>query len=117
MPLYGFRCACGHETEQFRPLADYDKPGPFHCFHEMARTLSAPRVMSDIEPYRAVAADKETGKLPVIGSRSQHREFLKRNDYVELGNEMPKPSQGIEPNRQEIGRQIKRVMDEKGIRA
>lgn len=117
MPLYGFRCACGHEVEQFRPLADYDKPGPFHCFHEMARTLSAPRVISDIEPYQAVASDIATGRPPHITSRSQHREFLKRNDYVELGNDMPKARKAPEPDRNEIGRQIKRVMDEKGIRA
>lgn len=44
-------------------------------------------IIKDIEPYRAIAADKDTGKRPVINSRKQHREFLKRNDLVELGNE------------------------------
>lgn len=39
-------------------------------------------VQADIQPYRAIAVDKETGKLPVINSRAQHREFLRRNDYV-----------------------------------
>jgi putative FmdB family regulatory protein len=118
MPLYDIQCdGCGHTTEIFRSLDKFDQPLPFHCFHEMRRLISAPRVMSDIAEYRAVAADKETGKLPVIGSRSHHREFLKRNNYVELGNEMPKVRAPIEPNRHEIGRQIKRVMDQKGIRA
>jgi hypothetical protein len=76
-----------------------------------------PLIIPDLVPYKAVAADIATGKAPVITSRSQHREFLKRNDYVELGNEMPKPRQKPEPDRREIGRTIKRVMDEKGIRA
>jgi hypothetical protein len=76
-----------------------------------------PLIVPDIQPYQAVAADIATGKAPVISSRSQHREFLKRNNYVELGNEMPKPRKAPEPDRMEIGRQIKRVMDEKGIRA
>lgn len=118
MPLYQIRCdGCGHERELFRSLDQFDEPLPFHCFHEMRRVLTAPRVISDIEPYQAVASDIATGKPPHITSRSQHREFLKRNGYVELGNEMPKPRAKPEPDRMEIGRHIKRVMDEKGIRA
>ena len=118
MPLYGIKCdGCGHEEEIFRSLDQFNEPLPFHCFREMRRVLSAPRVMSDIEPYQAVASDIATGKPPHITSRSHHREFLKRNGYVELGNEMPKPRKSIEPDRNEIGRQIKRVMDQKGIRA
>ena len=121
MPLYDFWCGVCRDlpTEHFVPLADFDKPGPEcpFCGTCKARVISAPRVMSDIEPYQAVASDIATGKPPHISSRSQHREFLKRNDFVELGNEMPKPRSKPEPDRMEIGRTIKRVMDEKGIRA
>lgn len=47
-----------------------------------------PHVISDIEPYRAVASDIACdGKRPLIGGRRQHREFLSRNGYVEVGNE------------------------------
>jgi hypothetical protein len=49
-----------------------------------------PAIISDIEPYRAVASDVACGgKRPVIGGRRQHREFLQRNGYVEVGNERP----------------------------
>jgi hypothetical protein len=41
-------------------------------------------VIPDIQPYKAVAGDM-AGKY--ITSRSQHREFLKRNDFTEVGNE------------------------------
>lgn len=51
--------------------------------------LPRPMIISDIDPYRAAAADKATGKRPVIGGRRQHREFLGRNGYRELGNETP----------------------------
>lgn len=44
-------------------------------------------VMGDIQPYQAVAVDVATGNAPVITSRSAHREYLKRNGYVELGND------------------------------
>ena len=54
--------------------------------------LPRPMVISDIAEYRAAAADKATGKRPVIGGRRQHREFLSRNGYREVGNDMPKVS-------------------------
>jgi hypothetical protein len=41
-------------------------------------------VIPDIEPYVAVAGDM-AGK--VIHSRKEHREFLRRNNFVEIGNE------------------------------
>lgn len=53
------------------------------------RSDAAPMVISDIEPYRAAAADKASGKRPVIGGRRQHREFLQNNGYREVGNDMP----------------------------
>lgn len=45
-------------------------------------------VQTDIQPYMSVAVDKETGKRVGVQSRKQHREFLARNDYVEVGNDM-----------------------------
>lgn len=62
---------------------------PKHKAAPLIRREHAPMVISDIAPYRASAADKATGKRPVIGGRRQHREFLQANGYRELGNEMP----------------------------
>lgn len=50
-------------------------------------------VMPDIQPYKTVAADIRTGKPIVINSRSEHKEFLRRNGYEELGNDKPKPKE------------------------
>lgn len=41
-------------------------------------------IQGDIEPYRAIGGDA-AGQM--ITSRSQHREFLKRNGFIEVGNE------------------------------
>jgi hypothetical protein len=49
-------------------------------------------IIKDISPYRAVAIDKDTGNVPVITSRSAHRDFLRRNGYEEIGNEVPRPA-------------------------
>lgn len=53
----------------------------------MERVITPTMVQADIEGYRAIAIDRETGKRPYISSRKQHREFLLRNDYVEVGNQ------------------------------
>jgi hypothetical protein len=46
---------------------------------------SGPMIIKDIEPYRS-PVDRS-----VIGSRTQHRDHLKRHRLVELGNEKVKP--------------------------
>lgn len=62
---------------------------PKHLAGPLIRSDNAPMVISDLKEYRAAAADKATGKRPVIGGRRQHREFLQSNGYREVGNEMP----------------------------
>ena len=49
-----------------------------------------PMVMRDIKPYQAMGVDVATGNAPVIDGRSQHREYMRRNNYIEIGNEQPK---------------------------
>lgn len=71
---------------------------------------AAPMVMGDIEPYRAVAADVD-GQRHVIGGRRQHREFLARNNYTEVGNECVAPRR-FELSRNERIADIKRAMGE-----
>jgi hypothetical protein len=50
-----------------------------------------PTIIKDIEGYRAMGSDVAcSGKRPYITSRSQHRAYLRRNNYVETGNEAPR---------------------------
>lgn len=48
------------------------------------RSSRSHHVMGDLQPYQAVAGDM-AGKW--ITSRRQHRAFLKRNGFEEVGNE------------------------------
>lgn len=59
----------------------------------------APMVMPDIKGYQSMA----TGEW--VGSRSTHREHLKRNHLVEIGNEKVTPKR-IEPDRAAIRRAV-----------
>lgn len=90
MPLYRFRCpVCSLATDEFRRVDNRDDP--LICPKDraaMLRVIMPAMVQPDIQPYRAVVVDKQTGKIPVIQSRKEHREFLRRNDYVEVGNDM-----------------------------
>jgi hypothetical protein len=65
---------------------------------------AGPQIMSDIAPYRTAATDVATGQRAVIGGRRQHREFLRRNGYVELGNDY------VSPQREEMSR-TERITD------
>lgn len=67
---------------------DLDEPWPQACYgHFGQRNSASIQIIKDIEPYKAVAVDARTGKVPVLKSRREHREFLKANRYVERGNE------------------------------
>lgn len=89
MPLYSICCdTCGQKDTIFRKVDARDEAIPeCECGGSMHRVVDAPYVTPDIQPYQAVAVDKATGRVPVIESRTQHREFLKRNGYIEVGNE------------------------------
>jgi hypothetical protein len=58
---------------------------------EAARKEPSLHVIRDIDPYRSIATDVATGKRPIIAGRRQHREFLRRNNYLEVGNERTEP--------------------------
>lgn len=89
MPLYTTKCTvCDHCQDIVRTVARRDADLPEHCGAPMERAITAPMVAADIQPYRATAVDVATGRAPVINSRSDHRAFLKRNGYIEVGNEM-----------------------------
>lgn len=74
------------------------------------------QIIRDIDPYKAVATDKATGKRPRIGSRREHREFLKRNGLHEVGTEPIRERKidygDIHPR--EIAQTIEKLRSERG---
>jgi hypothetical protein len=92
MPVYRLLCdGCGAEQDLFRRIAEIDRDLPVCCGASMHRKVCAPAVIGDIQPYQAMGVDVATGTAPVIRSRSEHRDYLRRNNYIEVGNEMPTP--------------------------
>lgn len=94
-----------------RDFHDLDGPWPQACSsHFKAYTgVSSIQIIKDISPYKAVAVDKRTGKVPVIKSRREHKEFLRSNGYVEVGNEPIRKTPDYEV--QDSRRDIKQAMD------
>lgn len=73
------------------------------------------QIIRDIEPYRTAASDVASGgKRPVIGSRSRHREFIRDNGYVEVGNERPVSGERPQLSREERIHDIRRAMGDFG---
>jgi len=73
----GERVCCGSTMKELveMPKAEFT-PSKFKHY-----------VIEDIKPYQAMGVDAKTGAAPMITSRREHREYLKRNGYVEIGNE------------------------------
>ena len=90
MPIYRYECKCGKKYDEFRKIVNRHNAPVCLCGKKTEMRIMPTSVQADIQPYRTVAYDKETGKPCNIESRKQHREFLHRNNYIELGDEMPK---------------------------
>jgi putative FmdB family regulatory protein len=102
MPLYDFRCEDGHTREEYRSYEKRDDPAACECGKPLTRVWLPPQVMRDIEGYQSMVDGSW------IGSRSQHREHLKRHGMRELGNEKPDfTKRGPTVPRDSIRREIK----------
>jgi putative FmdB family regulatory protein len=111
MPVYEWECpSCGQERDVVAPVSQCYDPQTCECGAAMNKVIkSAPYGTPDITPYVAVTGDM-AGKP--ITSRREHREFLKRNRLVELGNDIPKDTSKIRtrPDRKEIRKELRKVV-------
>lgn len=83
MPLYDYLCSkCGKIQEAYRTIADRDN-GPTCCRRKTVKQISHYHVAPMFTAYRATG--KERGK--VIRSRAEHRDYLNKHDYIEVGND------------------------------
>lgn len=86
-PVQRFRF--DRETGDIVPIQESGEN--FFASHSKRADFPTPAVRGDIPEYRTVASDiAADGKRVNIGGRRQHREFLKRNGYVEIGNDFDK---------------------------
>lgn len=95
-------------------LAETWPEGCLGHFAGAGHSAGGPQIIKDIDPYQAVAGDVAlAGKLPKIGGRRQHREFLKRNSYIEVGNERrpQKADYGAEVTEREVRQTYERLRD------
>src|ERR1700754_625734 len=110
MPIYEWACdTCGAQIDVHRSVADYRVP-PEHD-HPMQRVIGAAYAHGDITPYKALTGDM-MGKE--ITGRKAHREFLKRNRLVEVGDQKPADTSKMRPTIQkgEIAQELKRAIHE-----
>lgn len=76
--------------------------------HRKVLEIMPTMVSPDIQPYKAVGGDM-AGKH--ITSRKEHREFLKRNRFIEVGNEPLRPVKNdTRPKKGEVAAELKRVI-------
>jgi hypothetical protein len=93
--IYGNKECCGEMTRNIAHYSNDDKLKLSQKCKELfvGRVTRNPKTFQfipDIQPYQAMAVDAQLGTAPMITSRKAHKEFLKRNGYTEMGNDMPK---------------------------
>lgn len=108
MPRYTYECGhCGGTAEVVLPIDERHTGAP-ECHGKMKLIIQPAMVTPDIQPYRAMGGDR-AGKY--ITSRREHREFLKRNRFVEVGNEPIKPIKNdFRPKKGEVAAELKKVI-------
>ena len=112
MPTYVWRCPkCKRPREVICSVASRNDPETCKCGTAMVREITAPMVQPDIAPYMAVTGDK-AGQM--IGSRRAHKEFLKRNRLVEVGDAPVRDTKTMKKttSRREIREELRRVVPE-----
>lgn len=83
MPLYEYRCLdCSKPTTEYRSVDRRNLTPICSCGGKTEKVISAPSmVIPDIQPYNVPGTNK------YITSRSHHREYLRSNGLIEVGNE------------------------------
>ena len=62
-------------------MKDCKKP-PKHCGKKLSKELTPPKVWDSFTPYRAIGRGR-----PWIPNRAEHKAYLARNNYEEVGND------------------------------
>lgn len=88
MPTYEYRCLhCSKLTEAVRRIAERDDcPRCSLCCAPTVRRITA-TMLASFTPYKTVVCDKEAGRPMVIRNAAEHRAFLARNGFEEVGND------------------------------
>jgi hypothetical protein len=83
VPLYEYRCPCGHQTEEWRTVKSRKTQAPKHCGKRMPIQITGKySVWGAFQEYRAVGRGK-----PLIKTRQAHKDYLRINGYEEIGND------------------------------
>ena len=82
MPTYAWLCnCCGREFEAWAKISERNNPQQ-HCGADATRILNAPMVAPLFEAYRAVGRG-----TPWIRTKAEHKAYLRREGYEEVGND------------------------------
>lgn len=82
MPTYEFFCGtCRKRFDIVKPMAQ-SSDAEFHCGTQAERVFTAPHVIGVFEPYRSMGPERQW-----IHTRQEHKDFLRRYGYEEVGND------------------------------
>ena len=108
-PVYEYLCPkCGKTHEAVRTV-DERNNGPRCCGRKTKKQISHYHVAPLFNAYRVAGAER--GK--VIRSRGEHRDYLKKHGYVEVGNDPSYAPPPFDPDREaERKRETKEALEQ-----
>lgn len=118
MPTYTVECECGYSETIVLPLSQFGD-WPFHCKERMTQRVCAPNLMPDIQAFRSIATDIDSGKNPIINTRSQLKDFERRNKCHQVGDDVrkaPKPWTPMPSVRKDLGKVVHEVLSKENKR-
>lgn len=112
MALYPYRCTeCGHYEEIYQRISEYsESPRVPHCRNghgAMSRYFTVPMTIID---FQSAVVSPIDGK--VLESRSQHREYMKRNNLVLHDDIAPDIARAAKERQREAVADVKRSVIE-----
>lgn len=117
MPTYDYECLkCHRLIEEQRTIDDRLRRPRCKCgaLMKMVNLGGRRHITPDFEPYHAVG--KERGKL--IKTRAQHRDYLKKHNYEEVGNDASMAPPKDDPDRDAArAREAREAFRDMGIAA
>ena len=80
MPVYKFKCSCGNEVEEFRPLVDFVSHITCKCGTNMNIVIQSIGVINDFHE-----AYYDYGLGQVIRTRQERKQVMKEKKLEEVG--------------------------------
>ena len=108
MPVYKFKCPCGNEIEEFRPLVDFVSHIKCKCGNDMNIVIQSIGVINDFHE-----AYYDYGLGQIIRTRQERKQIMNEKGLDEVGTSKIDPNEG----RRKKEKEFNQIMEQANVQA